>query len=165
MGVNWTLFFLSNSKIKKNLIHCIRNVHQLASHNFVILLFLFLSPAPVWLALPVVLFGYYGSTIYERLDLYTNSAGFYNLFLFALFGYYGSMIHYFWGHTVNTGTAMIWIHYFQRVPAGTLWKWWTHYLGYVFVRNKEMDPWFPKSSSRHSLEMMDPLLRLCICQK
>ena len=43
-------------------------------------------------------------------------------FLFALFGYYGSMIHYFWGHTVNTGTAMIWIHYFQRVPAGTLWK-------------------------------------------
>ena len=85
-------------------------------------------------------------------------------FLFALFGYYGSMIHYFWGHTVNTGTAMIWIHYFQRVPAGTLWKWWTHYLGYVFVRNKEMDPWFPKSSSRHSLEMMDPLLRLCIWQ-
>ena len=70
----------------------------------------------------MVLFGYYGSTIYERLDLYTNSAGFYNLFLFALFGYYGSMIHYFWGHTVNTGTAMIWIHYFQRVPAGTLWK-------------------------------------------
>ena len=53
-----------------------------------------------------------------------------------------------------------WIHDFQRAPAGTLWKWWTHCLGYVFGSLIELDPWFPKSASRHSLEIMDPLLSL-----